>query len=174
MIHQISMLSLCMDFVSNSLHCHVNSPFASPLFLHQSPYHLRNRKHHGICGYVAPILDQKGVRTRGVSYLIYHTWILWARVSFAWTFLGKSPGYFYAFTPTCLLSETKNPWTPRKGETLKYENRSFPEFGRLEFIGSHFFCAWTDDFFVAVFVVWKEWRSKSKTMPIEAWWSFSF
>ena len=27
------------------------------------------RKHHGICGYVAPILDQKGVRTRGVSYL---------------------------------------------------------------------------------------------------------
>ena len=27
------------------------------------------RKDHGICGYVAPILDQKGVRTRGVSYL---------------------------------------------------------------------------------------------------------
>ena len=58
-----------MDFVQNSLHCHVNSPLASPLFLHQSPYHLRNREHHGICGYVAPILDQKGVRTRGVSYL---------------------------------------------------------------------------------------------------------
>ena len=33
------------------------------------------RKHHGICGYVAPILDQKGVRTRGVSYLYLSTYI---------------------------------------------------------------------------------------------------
>ena len=31
---------------------------------------LRNSKHHGISGYMAPILDQKLVRTRGVSYLI--------------------------------------------------------------------------------------------------------
>ena len=31
---------------------------------------LRNSKHHGVSGYMAPILDQKLVRTRGVSYLI--------------------------------------------------------------------------------------------------------
>ena len=34
------MLSLFIVFVYNSLHCHVNSPFASPLFLQKTPWNL--------------------------------------------------------------------------------------------------------------------------------------
>ena len=59
------MHELCLKFIT--LSCQLT--FCQPSFPASVFIPLRNRKHHGICGYVAPILDQKGVRARGVSYL---------------------------------------------------------------------------------------------------------
>lgn len=83
---------------------------------------------------------------------------------------GNISRALFTFTPT---------WTPRKGETLKYENRSFPESVRLEFCGSLFFLDGQTTFLS------RSGRSLgsclermeillNKTMPIEAWWSFLF
>ena len=73
------MSSLFVDFVQNSLHCHVNSPFASRFHVTlnlprcmrfmsgDTKFKPEKQKNHGICNYVAPIPEEKRVRTRGVS-----------------------------------------------------------------------------------------------------------
>ena len=63
MIHQISIYTCYLySWTLSKIHYTVMST-------HLLPALFSCRKHHGICGYVASILDQKGVRTSGVSYL---------------------------------------------------------------------------------------------------------
>ena len=62
------MLSLFMDFVPSALYA-----------LHVGWYwvwDLRNSKHHGISGCLAPIVGRELVRSRGVSYLYLSTWMV--------------------------------------------------------------------------------------------------
>ena len=78
MIHQISihvMHGLCLKFIT--LSCQLTC--CQPSFPASVPIPPEKQKHHGICGYVAPILDQKGVRTRGVSY--QKLWVSYFRIN---------------------------------------------------------------------------------------------